>query len=186
MKTTTATQSRKFVPAALALALLVMLCLGTALAQDTALTLDDAKSIALNHAQLNEADVVMTVMKEDLDDGRHEFEIEFISAGQEYEYNIDVATGAIRKSSTETVSGRKAELTNGQYLTMADAMDKAFAQAGVTAADATFLDIELDVDDGRAEYEVEFSVGGVTHKVELDAATGDVLKYETETGRGNG
>ena len=56
---------------------------------------DRAKEIALNHANLNETDVVFAKAKLENDDGRVEYEIEFYFGRTEYEYTIDAVSGNI-------------------------------------------------------------------------------------------
>lgn len=59
------------------------------------LSADEAKAIALAHAGLAEADVRITKVKLDHDDGRKEYEIEFVQGQIEYEYDIDAQSGEI-------------------------------------------------------------------------------------------
>ena len=42
------------------------------------------------------------------------------------------------------------------------------------------MDIELDNEDGILVYEVEFKSGGMECSYEINAATGTILKHETE------
>ena len=42
------------------------------------------------------------------------------------------------------------------------------------------MDIELDDEDGTLVYEVEFKSGGMEYSYEINAATGAILKHETE------
>lgn len=187
MKTNNPTLHRTYARqiGALALVLLLTLCMSTALAQGAAvtasLTMEDAKAIALQKAQVEEADVFITALKEDRDDGRQVFEIEFITGGKEYEYDIDAGTGEIIKESIERVTGRKSTMDVSQFITIAQAQEKALAAAGVTADQATFTEIEFDYEDGRAEYELEFTLQGQRGKVVLDAQSGELLKYEIKT-----
>lgn len=159
----------------------VMLLLGmtSAIGAETgALTLADAKAIGLERAQLDVADVFMTQLSQDRDDGRQVFEVAFIADGREYEYDIDADTGEIIKESTETLSADEREIDTSLYLSMEEAGEKALAHAGVAAEQATFTEMEFDFDDGRAEYELRFTAEGQTYEVELDAQTGEVMKYE--------
>lgn len=144
-----------------------------------ALTLDDAKALALEAAKLAEGDVVITKLEEDYDDGRREFEVEFIAGGIEYEYEIDAETGSIRKSSTETVRGRMKDIESAQRLTLEEAKTKAIEAAGVSAQAVTVTGIQLEYDDGLMVYEVDLSSDTAVHEIELNAATGDVLGYST-------
>lgn len=62
-----------------------------------AISLDDAKQIALDDAGLQAKAVTFTKSKQDRDDGQPIYEIEFIASGTEYEYEINAQTGAIVK-----------------------------------------------------------------------------------------
>lgn len=56
---------------------------------------DEAKTAALSHAGLTEAQVTGLSVEKDEDDGRVKYEVEFRTNGMEYEYTIDAATGAV-------------------------------------------------------------------------------------------
>ena len=64
-------------------------------AASAAITLDQAKEIALAHAGLNADAVYFDKAKQDYDDGILVYEIEFKAGTAEYEYEIDAQTGAI-------------------------------------------------------------------------------------------
>ena len=59
------------------------------------ITLDEAKNIALKDAKLNTSDVVFTEAKQELDDGKTVYDIEFYHDYNEYNYEIDVTNGTI-------------------------------------------------------------------------------------------
>ena len=40
--------------------------------------------------------------------------------------------------------------------------------------------MDLDYDDGRAEYEVEIRAGQTEYELKIDASTGTVLEYEVD------
>ena len=54
----------------------------------------------------------------------------------------------------------------------------ALDQAGLTADQVRWLRVERDYEDGRLEYEVEFSAGDWTYQVDLTAADGAVTGYD--------
>ena len=60
------------------------------------------------------------------------------------------------------------------------AKETALSHAGVAESDTVFLIAEADYDDGRKEYEVEFYAGGTEYDYTIDAASGRVLKFDTE------
>ena len=61
----------------------------------TYIDVDNAKSIALNHAGFSEADVSRFKSEFDIDDGWAVYEIEFNKGGREYEYKINATDGSI-------------------------------------------------------------------------------------------
>ena len=56
---------------------------------------DKAKEIALTDAGIDESQATFTKLKLDYDNGTAEYEIEFLSGGMEYEYEIDAVSGEI-------------------------------------------------------------------------------------------
>lgn len=63
----------------------------------------DAKSIALSNAGVSETDIIYITVKQDWDDGRAEYEVDFIAGGMEYEYEIDAASGNVISWEAESV-----------------------------------------------------------------------------------
>lgn len=68
-----------------------------------AITLDQAKQIALNHAGVAAANAVFTESEFDYDDGYPVYQIDFIAGNMEYEVEVDANTGAIREYDAESV-----------------------------------------------------------------------------------
>lgn len=74
---------------------------GSAIDGKAAISADDAKAAALNHAGLTPSQVTHLKAELDREGGKLVYEIEFKSGGHEYEYVIDAATGAVIKSEKE-------------------------------------------------------------------------------------
>ena len=68
-----------------------------AISPSQAIGRDAAKQAALTHAGLSESQVTSLKVKEELDDDRPHYEVEFRSGWMEYEYEIDAVTGAVLK-----------------------------------------------------------------------------------------
>lgn len=62
---------------------------------------DEAKKIALDHANVKEDDIKNYHIDLDKDNGVLEYDIEFDHNGTEYDYEIDANTGDIREHSTD-------------------------------------------------------------------------------------
>lgn len=64
-------------------------------------------------------------------------------------------------------------------ITMEQARQTALEHAG-TGADVRWDSSELDFENGRYVYELEFKSGGTEYSYDIDAATGQILKSEKE------
>ena len=66
----------------------------------------------------------------------------------------------------------------GDYIGKARAKEIALDHAGLTYSDVSFVRVELDWEDGRPQYEVEFYSGSKEYDYEIDAATGKILDVD--------
>ena len=85
---------KKLIASLVAIMILVCGCTA-AFAEQKLLTKEEAVQVALDQVNLKEEDVTITKTEMDWDDGRQIWEIEFFSAGVEYEFDIDARTGRI-------------------------------------------------------------------------------------------
>ena len=77
-------------------AIMILVCGCTAaFADQKSLTREEAIQVALDRVCLKEEAVTFTKIELDRDDGRQIWEIEFISAGVEYDFDIDARTGNV-------------------------------------------------------------------------------------------
>ncbi len=143
------------------------------------ITLEEAKNTALSHAGIAASEASFTKTKLDYDDGREEYDIEFLSDDYEYEYEIDSQSGAVLSNSKEARKRQTISAAEGR-LTLDDAKNAALAHAGVSASDATFTKTKLDYDDGREEYDIKFYVGGWKYEYTIDAVTGEIIEFDME------
>lgn len=156
---------------------------------------DQAKSIALDHAGITADTVSFVHVKLDYDDGQMVYEIEFYSNNMEYDYEINATTEDIVEYDTDdeyysdgqTQSGNDATnnhqgttRVSGQYIGENNAKTAALSHAGVSANAVRQFDCELDSDNGRAVYEIDFLYNSKEYEYEIDAYTGDILHWESE------
>ena len=157
--------------------------------------MEAAKNAALAHAGLDAAQVTFVKQKLDYDDGAAKYEIEFVTDTEKYEYEMRESDLTILEYSRETrddfahhnADGHghagaqgDAKAAGQELITDEEALAAALAHAGLTEDDAVYLEMELDYDDGRYEYEIEFYAGNMEYEYEIDAVTGEVLKAESE------
>ncbi len=145
-------------------------------------TEEAAKNAAFTHAGRSAADVSGLRCRLERKDGRQVYDIEFWVDSTEYDYKIDAATGAVLEAEQEQnglQSGASAQPSGG-FIGEEAAKSAALAHAGLSAADAGYIECKLDEEDGRWIYELEFRSGGGEYDYEIDAATGGVLKAELD------
>lgn len=147
----------------------------------SAITKDQAKSIALKDAGVSESATQFVWVKEDYDDGRRIYEVEFYANGTEYDYDIDQATGRILSSDFDIENYSPSNNIGGGNGTVIS-VDKArsIALAKVPGASANDIRIHLDRDDGRQIYEGEIYYNRMEYEFEIDASTGNIIEWSAE------
>ena len=198
---------RKAIPALCAAGLLALALTGcgggTAGGQAEYIGIDAAKAVALESAGVAEDDAVFSTAGLDKRNGMDYYAVDFTAGGQSYEYDIDAVTGVVIDSSSgggtaetpaagdddgtasapaaASPSPSAGQTTGGQAaaVTEEQARETALSHAGLTADQVTFVRSELDRDDGRLMYDVEFYTSDYKeYDYEIDAATGEILSYD--------
>ncbi|MBR1407508.1 MAG: PepSY domain-containing protein [Clostridia bacterium] len=140
------------------------------------ISLEEAKTIALDKASLTADAVTFLKAHPDYDDGRPTYEIKFFSDHTEYEFEIDAQTGRITEYDTEVFERDFA----ARNVTEEEARQIALAHAGFREEDVRFTKCHLDRDDGRVIYEIEFTNGGMEYEFDIDTASGRILEYSVD------
>ena len=139
-----------------------------------------AKEIALQHAGLSSAQASFLRTHLDWEDGRPVYEVEFYSGNTEYDYEIDAQTGTIRSYDFD-IENYVIPSTGGStegLIGESRAKEIALQHAGLSSGQVTFFRTQMDWENGRRVYEVEFYSGNTEYDYEIDAATGDILSYD--------
>lgn len=147
---------------------------------------DKALSIAAAAFSRDLADEIRySEVDAELDESPAQYEVEITGQkGEEIEYKIDAYTGTILESKRETEDkASAAQPTSSGDIGYAKAKVIALNHAGVSESKAYDMEIELDEEDGMLVYEVEFKSGGMEYSYEINAATGAIVKQETEPDR---
>ncbi len=138
-----------------------------------------AKTAALKHAGVSASNATFVQVERDWDDGRLVYEVEFYAGGKEYDYEISAADGQVLSYDYDAEYYVPSTST-GASVTLEQAKTAALKHAGVSASNATFVKAELDRDDGRQVYELEFRSGGMEYEYKVDASSGAILEAERD------
>lgn len=152
------------------------------------LTEAEAKAVVLKHAGVKEADIFDFDIELDRKGSVPMYDIDFETTEYEYEYHVFAENGkidqSIRKKQDDKVnrtsSTAKPTTTSSSVISKDRAKDAAFKHAGVKAADAFDVEIELDRENKTAVYEISFETKQFDFDYTINANTGAVIRFEKE------
>ncbi|MCI9588757.1 MAG: PepSY domain-containing protein [Oscillospiraceae bacterium] len=147
-----------------------------------------AQEIALQHAGLTADQVTVLPIEQDIENGRQVYDVEFYTADhKEYDYNIDAITGEVvsydsdieRPLSTDNPPPETPNTGTDSPINEEVAKAVALKHAGLTADAVTFLPTELDWENGRQVYDIEFyTADRKEYDYDIDAATGEIISFD--------
>ena len=143
---------------------------------------------AEQYAGTTAVDSVTAEVDPELDEFPAHYEVELQTAWGEFEYLVDAYTGKVLSgqkdllaaASTPNATAKPSAPSGGADIGYAKAKSIALNHAGVSENQAYDMDIELDDEDGKLVYEVEFKSNSMEYDYEIDAASGAILKHEAE------
>ena len=149
---------------------------------------DAAAYAAEQYAGTAALDSVTAEIDSELDESPAHYEVELHTAWGEFEYLVDAYTGKVLSGQKDLLAtapagdgaAKPTAPSGGADIGHAKAKSIALNHAGVSENEAYDMEIELDDEDGTLVYEVEFKSGGMEYSYEINAATGAILKHETE------
>ncbi len=136
-----------------------------------------AKEIVFIHAGVGIEGVQNLEIELEHDDGVKKYEIEFSANGIEYEYEINAVTGTIIKF--EADKNEDPDITVS-IISKEEAKTKALEHSKADPSKVRFEKIELETDEGRVSYEVEFTVNGIEYEYDIDAYSGEIMDFKTD------
>lgn len=145
-----------------------------------------AKTIALNHADVTSNQVTFVHVNLERDNGIWIYDVEFYTADyKEYDYEINANTGSIISVDYDAEEYNRPNTTSpstetGNYIGNEKAKQIALSRAGVAANSVYNYKCSLDRDNGMMLYEIEFKSGGYDYEVDINANTGNIVKYDKE------
>lgn len=138
---------------------------------------EEARNIALQRVGKTSNEVTFTRVRIDRENGVTVYDVYFYDMEKEYELSIDVDTKEI-VSYREDYLNTNQSPTNQDYIGVEKAKEIVLNHAGLSSSEVRFSKVELDVDYGFATYEIEFYHQYYEYDYEVNAVTGEILKYE--------
>ena len=99
--------------------------------------------------------------------------------GMDVSFNSATRT-VVLTTADRTASQQGSTAASGDYISADRAKQIALNDAGVKESAAVFLRANLDWDDGRMKYEVEFYSGNTEYDYDIDAVTGAILSSDRD------
>ncbi len=151
--------------------------------QTVSMTEEEAKTIALQRVGKSSDEVTFTRVRMDRENGITVYEVDFYDTEKEYEISIDIDTKEIinyQEDYFHTHHNNSNTTTTNDYIGVERAKEIVLNHAGLNSNDVTFHKVELDVDYSIATYEIEFYYQYFEYEYELNATTGEILKYQRD------
>ncbi len=143
------------------------------------ISLEEAKAIALEKAGVRESDVTFTKTKLETDHGVREYDIEFRSDTAKYSVEIKASDGTITSWDIDNKVSQSND-NSGADIGAAKAREAALEKAGLSESDVTGLHTEVDFENGRKIYEVEFYKDRVEYSAEVLASDGSIISWDVD------
>lgn len=139
-----------------------------------------AKTIALENAGQKEEDVTILELSLDTENNHPIYKVEFITKDfAQYDYEILISDGTILNIDYEAKLASAATQNARTTITLEQAKEKALAQSGEAAEDATFVKESFEYENGTPVYETEFHTTDYKkYKYEFNGSTGAVISWE--------
>ena len=152
---------------------------GSAQPENQSISLEEAKSAALDDAQLGIDEVEFLKTERNTDGDTSYYDIQFLVNGTIYKYQINTETGAILHVDYEAESASSdTDTPEASAITLDQARAIALDHAGISEGDATFVKEQT----GTSSYEIEFYSGSNEYDYEIDWESGAILSkdYDAE------
>ena len=140
------------------------------------ISLEQAKTIAVNDAGLVRDSVTFTKAKSSFKDEQMVYELEFVTSEVRCMYEIEAISGGILKQETFSINVHsKDEYTS--YIGIDRAKEVAVQHANLSMYDVVFGKEKLEFEHNIYVYELEFYKDSIQYEYEIDAVNGTIVDY---------
>ena len=152
---------------------------------ETLINEQQAKAIALKHAQISDADLKLYKIRQHNKGRDLIYNIVFLTDMNKYVYEINVNGGDIiafykRQNKKGFFSDKNREVTTTSEISLEDAETVALKHAGISKNDTRKFQIKQGYHKNRPVYEVEFTYNGTDYEYEIDRTNGEILEWEID------
>ena len=169
-----------------------MIKFGTQQAHQPTIAIDQVKKSVEKHLGFTELQYESITLKNE--NRITYYEVKVNHNGVRYELTVDATTGSILGTEIENPSSTQQTLTTKQgtqaQVSITEERAKAITSEDTKKNNLTYTRIELSQDDdyaGALTYEIEAEADGIEYDIDINANTGQILKFEqkaiTETGQ---
>ena len=159
----------------------------------TYLSEDEIKDIVIDDINQNENDIYFESVDFEFDEKAYDVSVYYNNV--EYEYKIDGKNGRIiytdyvnntnnssntQNNANNTTTDNTSNNTSTTEITLDEAKQIAFKQAGVSENDINLRKANEEVDDGTAVYEIEFTDSTYEYDFTINKNTGEVISYDKD------
>ena len=161
--------------------LIAALCVTATATSKRSIQVEDGIGITLNGARFTPRDAAGKQVPVFLYNGTTYVPVRAISEAMGMDVSFNSATRTVQLTTADrTASQQGASSASGNYISADRAKQIALNDAGVKESSAVFLRANLDWDDGRMQYEVEFYSGNVEYDYDIDAITGAIRSSDRD------
>lgn len=169
-----------------------MIKFGTQQAHQPTIAIDQVKKSVEKHLGFTELQYESITLKNENRTTYYEVKVNY--NGVRYELTVDATTGSILGTEIENPSSSQQTLTTKQganvQVSISEERAKAITSEHTKKTNLNYTRIELSQDDdyaGALTYEIEAEADGIEYDLDINANTGQILKFEqkniTETGQ---
>lgn len=146
----------------------------------TAITEEEAKAIALEHAGLAASDVTFYRVEQDNEDGRAIYEVEFYSGNTEYDYEIAQDNGQVLSCDSDIEGWAPSSQDNSGTGAITVEQAAQLVLDRIPGATESDMRIKAEHDDGRQIYEGKVYYDQAEYEFEIDASTGNFIEWSVD------
>lgn len=165
------------------ISLAAVVILGGAVAINHSYAQENNETIGIDKAKeaaLKKVDGVVESVELENQNGLPVYEVEIDKDQKDYELYIDATTAKINRVDEKVDDDNDDDVNSKNVSNKAIITEKEAIEIAKTKIDGELHEIELDEDDGRYVYDMEFKTSSGEAEITIDAETKEILEFELD------